>query len=77
MAMKTIYGLFTLSDGDCESDVANNWVRLVSDELFTFGDVKHKILISVVIGCLEIPFRDRKEPLRIQSVYLRKQLLNV
>ena len=37
-------GPFTLSD--CESDVANNWVLLVSMQLFTSSDIKHQRKIS-------------------------------
>ena len=34
-------GLFTLSDCDCERDVLNSWVLLVSVELSACSDVKH------------------------------------
>ena len=37
-------GSFPLSDCDC--DVANNWVLLVSMQLFTSSDVKHQRKIS-------------------------------
>ena len=39
----------TLSDSNCENDVANNWVLLVSTELFTSSDIKDqkKILCSL------------------------------
>ena len=33
-------GPFPLSD--CESDVANNWVLMISMELFTFSDMIHQ-----------------------------------
>ena len=36
----------TLSDYDCENDVTNNWVLLISIELLTSGDVKHERKIS-------------------------------
>ena len=39
-------GPFTLSDCDCESDFANNYVLLVSTELFTSSDVKEENEIS-------------------------------
>ena len=40
-------GLFALSDCNCESDIANNWVLLVSMELFTSSDVKYHMKLHI------------------------------
>ena len=39
-------GPFPLSDCDCESEVASNWVLVISMELFTSSDMKHQRKIS-------------------------------
>ena len=43
-------GPFPLSDFDCESDVANNWVLVISMELFPSSDMKHQMKISYLLS---------------------------
>ena len=41
------WGPFPLGDCDCENDVANNWVLVISMELFTPSHMKHQRKICV------------------------------
>ena len=63
-------GSFTLSDCDCESNVAINWVLLVSVQLFTPSDVTHQ---RKILRLLSQSLRVNR-PLNKTLLHLRKSV---